>query len=654
MRLSTPKRALVAVCLLGMQPACGGEDVVILTGANPPEEPALPDPVAPAPSGPTLAQIQSDDASWVFDEDAMHRYELTLTAEDWEALQATALEEQYFPATLQVDGVTFGEVGFRFKGANSTLRRCRDGAGTPICPKMSFKVKFDEYDDSQRFFGLKRLNFNSMLGDPSWLHERLAYQLFREMGVAAPRATHARLIVNGEDRGVFSQVEQIDGRFTDDRFAGGDGNLYKEQWPITTNPGPLNRTLETNEESANHELMINLSRELATATPEQLPLVVARYWDPDELFAYLAVDRAITNWDGVTGYHCRRSGSGCFNHNYYVYQHEREPRFSLIPWDLDNTFRVITPFDVSPMPLQIPADCSIRYPVFWPSGFAAAPACDPMFQGLARMDRNRYTAQIERLLQGPFALDRLQAWIDARVAQLIPHVMTDSYGPGEVVFQLAVQTLRADLPALAERVWSERDGTLEAFRLTADAPNDFETTDPLSLQLGVERQTGIHGLLLPSLERTAALGGQHSLLLTFRIGLERDGVIPWSRVRLVFPTPTVDLTGKSGLRLKIQAESRRVVRIALDSGGYSQPGSELVLGWDVPVDTVAREIELPFSTASFPPGAPEMPETPTDVLSSVLGLLLHLEPVERHNPVSGHLHAADAGRIRIDDIEFLP
>lgn len=626
--------------------------MVLLTGPGAPELPGSPAPLEPAASGPTLAQIRRDDASWVFDEDAVHLYELTLTDEDWAALQATALEEQYFPATLQIDGVTFGEVGLRFKGSNGTLRRCRGGAGTPICPKMSFKVKFDEYDDSQRFFGLKRLNFNSMLGDPSWLHERLAYQLFREMGVQAPRATHARLIVNGEDRGVFSQVEQIDGRFTDDRFAGGDGNLYKEQWPITSNPGPLSQRLETNEETADHEVMINLALDLATASPEQLPEVVARYWDPDQLFAYLAVDRAITNWDGVTGYYCRRSG--CFNHNYYIYQHEHEPLFSLIPWDLDNTFRVITPFDAGPMPLDIPADCATRYAVFWPSGFAAAPACDPMFQGLARMDRSRYTSQLERLLQGPFALDRLEAWIDEREAQLAPHVQTDGYGPGELVFQLAVQTLRSDLPTLAERAWHERNGTLQPFQLIADAPNDFEATDPLSLQLGVQRQTGIHGMLLPSLQQTAALGGQNSLLLSFRIGLERDGVIPWSRVRLVFPTPTVDLTAKSGLRLQLRADSPRVVRVALDSGGYSQPGSELVLGWDVPVDTVAREVELPFSTASFPAGAPELPETQADVLSSVLGLLLHIEPLERHDPESGELQLEDGGQLQVDDIEFLP
>jgi spore coat protein H len=633
-----------------MQPACG-DDVVFLTDLQAPDVAVPPVPVPPVP-GPTLAQMRGDDAGWVFDEDAIHVYELTLAPEDWETLQATALDEQYFRAALSVDGVTFGEVGLRFKGSSGTLRRCRGGVGTPLCPKMSMKLKFDEFDDTSRFSGLKRLNFNSMLGDPSWLHERLAYQLYREMGVQAPRASHARVIVNGDDRGVFSQVEQIDGRFTDDRFAGGDGNLYKEQWPVTASSAQLSRALETNEESADNALMIRMSEELAAATPAELANVVERYWDADELFAYLAVDRATTNWDGATGYYCR--GGGCYNHNYYIYQHEHEERFSLIPWDLDNTFRVVTPFEQFPMPLVVPDDCAERYPVFPPSMFGMAPGCDPIFGGLALMARERYTAQVARLLAGPFELERLGAWIDARVAQLAPHVKTDPYGWGEGVFQLAVETLRWDLPTIIARVQAEAGGTLERFRLTADAPNDFEGTSSLGLQLGVTRQTGIHAKLLVSLEEGEVLAGERSLALAFGVARERDRVIPWSRIRMAFTPDVVDLSARSGVRLRIQSDNPRVVRVAVDSTGYSQPGSELVLGWDIPVDAVPRDIELQFSEARFPAWASAMPETQADVLSAVTGLLLQVDPVEGQEPEPGDAAVEAVGHVRIDDITFLP
>ena len=53
--------------------------------------------------------------------------------------------------------------------------------------------------------------------DTSLMRDRLGYLLFAEAGVAAPRSTHARVVINGEFVGLFALVEQIDGRFTRDR-----------------------------------------------------------------------------------------------------------------------------------------------------------------------------------------------------------------------------------------------------------------------------------------------------------------------------------------------------------------------------------------------------------------------------------------------------
>jgi len=607
-----------------------------------------------APPEPSLPPEQyGDDASWVFDEDAVREYQLTLEPEQWEALKATALEEQYFPARLSVDGAPFGVVGLRFKGSRGTLGRCADSRGNLRCRKLSMKLKFDEYSEAQRFFGLKRINFNSMLSDASELHERLAYKLFREMGVAAPRAAHAELNVNGEALGVFTLVEQIDGRFTHDRFgesSGGDGNLYKEQWPVTNSRSALDRTLETNEETRDHRLMIQFHDELATAAPEVLPDVVARYMDVDELYAFLAVDRIITNWDGFSSFYCR--GGGCYNHNYYFYQHEHEDRFSVIPWDLDNTFRMWTPFEPVPNPLARPEDCSLRYPVFGAIQ-AMAPSCDRIFHVLAHLDRERYRSTLARLLAGPFDFARLDAWLDARIAQLSPHVAEDAHAPSLSYFRVAVESLRGDLRYLAERAVAEQDGDrLPHFRLALDGMNDFEATTPLGLQLGIDRQVAGGSRVMPAIETNDALDGERDLGVAFEfptsLAEER-----WARLRLLLAGDLVDLNGKTGVRLELESDAPRDVRIGIDSALYALYESRAVFGWDLALDGSRQTIELSFADARYPEWGVDA-LTLAEALSQATALLIEPRVDERKDRGERSADATDRGRIRIDRIVFTP
>jgi hypothetical protein len=288
------------------------------------------------------------------------------------------------------------------------------------------------------------------------LRERLAYRVFREMGVAAPRSAHARLVINGEALGVFSLVEDVDGRFTDSHFAGGDGNLYKEQWPDTDDVSSLTERLETNEDVADHSVLLQLYAELSGASDEQLPGIVARYMDLDSLFAYLAVDRTLTNWDGMTAFYCYEDD--CENHNYFLYQDEVAPRFTLIPWDLDNTFEVISPLGPVPGVFDLSVDCS--QPLMAMGRLVMPPACDPLLRGVALADRGAYVAALDRLLAGPFVVANLEGWLDAWQAQLEPVVAEDVNGPGLDEFHRAVEILRGSFATLRERALVDRSSHL--------------------------------------------------------------------------------------------------------------------------------------------------------------------------------------------------
>ena len=369
---------------------------------------------------------------------------------DW---LTTGPRVKQFEADLVAAGQSLGRVGLRFKGSSGTLTSCFAEDGSLRCDKLSMKLKFDEYLPDQRFLGLKRLNFNSMLYDDSLMHERLAYRVYREMGLVAPRSAHARLVINGEDWGVFSLVEDVDGRFTDHHFDGGDGNLYKEAWPGNADDRLLLDALETNEELADNSGFMQFQTDLLDAPDEQLAAVAERYLDVDDALAYLAIDQAITNWDGVTAFYCYDEES-CENHNYFWYQHEGEPRFSLIPWDLDNTFET-SPLDGVPGLFELQDDCSQRFVAMGRT--LRAPACDPLLRALVSGDGSRYAAQLERLLAGPFAPGVIDGWIDELEQQLAPEVMTDARGPDLSTFETAVGGLRGTVDRLRERAQLERD-----------------------------------------------------------------------------------------------------------------------------------------------------------------------------------------------------
>ena len=115
------------------------------------------------------------------------------------------------------------------------------------------KIKINWNDSNDEFLGVRKLQFHSMNRDDSQLRERLGYWLWREMGVAAPRATHARVLINGEFAGLFALIENIDGRFTRHNFDDGTGNLYKEVWPLSEDGAPFDHdiyidSLRTNED----------------------------------------------------------------------------------------------------------------------------------------------------------------------------------------------------------------------------------------------------------------------------------------------------------------------------------------------------------------------------------------------------------------------
>ena len=367
-----------------------------------------------------------DESATVFDPRSLHTYELVVADADWQWLNNNFLDETYVPARLIVAEQEELRVGLRFKGSTGSLADCADDDGVRACPKVSLKLKFNEYVKGQRFRGLKRLNLHAYRHDATLMRERLAYTLFGLAGVRAPRAVHARVVVNGEYLGLFGAVEAVDSRFSRSRFGdlgGGDGNIYKEVWPVHLTDEPYLKSLRTNEnDMPDVSRMRRFAQALADVDAETARGLLESWFDVSELARYVAVDHAIVNWDGITAWYCY--DGVCSNHNNYWYQQPDADRLWMIPWDLDFTFAQddLASFGV-PGLFDDPEDCEPTE--IFDDFTARSAACDRLLGIIIATLGQEIRDELRRFVSDHFQVAALTERLDRWAAQIEQAVRTD-------------------------------------------------------------------------------------------------------------------------------------------------------------------------------------------------------------------------------------
>ena len=409
--------------------SCKSEDANLPTPTTEVEAPTTVTPTTNVVTGDE--QYLNEKSDYIFDQKKLPTFELNLPPADLAAIDADPSAEEYVEGSLTFEGETISPVGIRYKGSIGAFVGCLSGtdwanpSGRKTCTKLSMKIKMNWNDPDDRFYGLKKLQFHSQNHDDSQMRDRLGYWFFRKMDVPAPRAIHARLIVNGEYMGLFSLVEQIDGRFTRQNFDDGTGNLYKEIWPLRSNGNPFPASeyinnLKTNEdENPTAEMIQSFAQEVADARTEDLQAVVAKWMNIDEIMSYVVVDRAIRNDDGAFHWYC--NGNDCSPHNFYWYEDPTERTMHLIPWDLDNAFENIIANANPVTPIadawgETSADCQP-----FATGFLGiqqrSAACDKL-TGTWASFTEEYALKKQEFLEGPLLEERVNEKLDEWTAQI--------------------------------------------------------------------------------------------------------------------------------------------------------------------------------------------------------------------------------------------
>lgn len=573
----------------------------------------------PDPKLPTL------DAAELF-EGKLPTFELKLLDTSWAKFRANGYREEYSPAALHFNGKYVGEIAVRVKGQYS-IETCYPD-GELICDKLSLRLKFDAQDEDRRFFGLKRLSFHALERDVSHLRERLAYNLFREMDIPASRSSWATLVVDGASQGLYAMVEEVDGVFTDDRFdKHGDGDLYKEVWPTSTDPEFYRDGLETNEETADPSKVVAFAQALTESEDAAKRLeVLGKYMDLDALSRYMAVDDAVANWDGVTTFYYDHGGN---NHNFFLYADEagQTPPFVLIPWDMDNTFQAANWRTRAPGWREQVTNCDLVNGVYPPS-------CDPLLSALL-LDQERYTAAANRLLDGPFAKAELDAQIDLHAAFIENAVGKDPFGPSPEAWNADIAELKRNLGLLREQLEVfARGETVRRTGIEPDQMNNFDDVTQLEAELG----TSVYAADGVTSQVTVIKDGELSgLRLAFELPESDYGA--WVSFALAFPAGEADLSEKTGIRFRAKGKSLpSYARLRVESSASKDPS--FAWGWVLSVDGSVETHELRFDDLVW---SEEGVEPPTSVeawleQASGLSVVLAGEPGK--------------GELELDDVEF--
>ena len=158
----------------------------------------------------------------LYDRAVVRTIELQFAVNDWHQQLIDRKHDglqEYFPADMTVDGVLYPNVGVRYKG-NSAFWTIPDGQKKPL------NIDLDEFGVNQDLYGYSKLILNNQAYDTSLMREVIAYRVMNQF-IPSPRACFVKVMINGENYGIYSNIEHIGNQFCEARFGSDDGFRYK-------------------------------------------------------------------------------------------------------------------------------------------------------------------------------------------------------------------------------------------------------------------------------------------------------------------------------------------------------------------------------------------------------------------------------------------
>ncbi|MBI2689677.1 MAG: CotH kinase family protein [Acidobacteria bacterium] len=266
----------------------------------------------------------------LYDPKVLRTLFLEFDSPDWEKEMAAFYHTDVdIPAKLTVDGKVYPGVGVHFRGASSFMM-------VPEGRKRSINISVDFTDEKLRLGGYRTLNLLNANGDPTFLRSALYLQIARNY-IPAPKANFVRIVINGENWGVYTNQQQYNSDLVKEWWQTGKGTRWKT--PGSPNgraglqyagddPAAYKRAyeLKTKDNPKAWAALINLCKVLNQTPPDKLEAALEPILDIEGALKFLAIDKALINNDG---YWTRAS-------DYNIYLDEKG-KFHIFPHDANET-----------------------------------------------------------------------------------------------------------------------------------------------------------------------------------------------------------------------------------------------------------------------------------------------------------------------------
>ncbi|MFN6039452.1 MAG: CotH kinase family protein, partial [Bacteroidota bacterium] len=263
-----------------------------------------------------------------YDLNTIQDIEIFFSNPNWDYQMDTAKygTEGYLIAdSIKINGTRYYYPGVKYKGNSSYDSSYK---------KNPLHIELDHLLN-QSYQSVTDIKLSNGYGDPSLIREVLSFDILKNY-MFCPRSNFARVYINGNYIGIYSNTENIGKDFCSSRFYSTSNNTFFKCNPVVT-PTPLTKSnlRYLNNDSSSYFNFYELKsaygwNDLVTLcdsvsnSPNSIPTVM----DLDRVIWMLAFNNVLINLD---------SYSGVFAQNYYLYK-DNTGHFNPVVWDLNMSF----------------------------------------------------------------------------------------------------------------------------------------------------------------------------------------------------------------------------------------------------------------------------------------------------------------------------